>query len=244
MAIPNRSGYYDSNQGVIRPTSTDTWTAHASSTWDAWTSWDTPNTEIVWNADIIDLGRVKSFCLNITTTSTGLVDYKIYTSDTGVFAGEETETLVVHGSSETPDSFVGQYVLVIVIATYQGTELTLTSIQTTPQADTVIELAYAALDTSTLAGTSSARTIALTRQVSKVLEVIVTPHAVTSYNLDLYVSSTQTSTQVVPRIVSKASTGPVIALVGLDNQPRDGVVDVIIKALPIQKLVGNNLVTS
>lgn len=243
MAIPNRTGYYDSSKGVIRPASSDTWTAHSSLTWDVWTSWDTPNTEIVWNADIIDLGRVKSFTLNITTVSTGLVDYKIYTSNTGLFAGEETETIIEHGGNETPNSFTGQYVLVIVIATYQATELTLTSIETIPQADTILELAYKDLDTSTLTGTSSARTIALTQQVSTILEIIVTPHEVTSYNLDLYVSSTQTSTYVVPKVISKDSTGPVIALVGLDNKPRDAIVDVLIKALPIQKLVGNNLIT-
>jgi hypothetical protein len=70
----------------------------------------------------------------------------------------------------------------------------------------------------------------------------VTPHELsTAFTLDLYVSSTQTSKQLVPRIISKDISGPVIALYGLDNQPRDGVVDIKMSAFGEQYMMGNNL---
>ena len=100
------------------------------------------------------------------------------------------------------------------------------------------------IDTSTLSGTTAARTLVLPRTVSSIIDMIVTPKKLTSaYTLDLYVSSTQTSTQLVPQIVSKSATTPQIALFGLDNQARNGVVDVAIWALPEQYMDGNNLTT-
>lgn len=240
MAIPDQAGYFDGSTQLIRPLSSDLWSNHTS--WDSWTSWDTPNTSIVWYAPIIDLGRNGPFTLNITTVSTGQVSYKVFTSTTGLFQGEETETDIASGASNV-SSFSGQYVLVVVTSTYIGTELTISSINVVPKVSSPIEVLYKDLDTSTLSGTSSARTIPLSTPLSQILEVFVTPKTVTAYNLDLYVSSSTQSTHVIPKVISKTTSGPVIALVGLDNQPRDAVVDVLIKGLGTQHMVNNNLVS-
>jgi len=243
MAIPNQSGYFDNATQVVRPLSSDTWTAHSGSTWDSWKSWDTPNSTIVWYAPLVDLGSNKSFTLNITTVSSGIVSYQVFTSITGQFQGEETTTTIASGATNV-SSFSGQYILVVVTATYNNQSLTIGNITIIPVASTVKELLYKDLDTSTLSGSSSARTVPLTQPVSQILEVFVTPKTVTSYALDLYVSDTATSNYVVPRVISKTTSGPVIALVGLDNQPRDAVVDILIKALGNQSMVGNNLVAN
>jgi hypothetical protein len=242
MTIPAQSGYFDSNNGVIRPVSSDTWTAHSGKTWDDWKSWDTPVSTIVWYSSIVDLGQSKSFTLNITTVTTGQASYQIYTSNTGQFAGEETLTTVASGATSV-DSFTGQYILVVVTCTYVSTQLTLNNITVTPVVGVVNEIRYKDLDTSTLAGSNTARTVPMSQSVSQIIDVLITPREVTSYALDLYVSSTATSTYVVPKVISKAVTGPVIALVGLDNKPRDATVDIVMKTLPSQKMVGNNLVS-
>ena len=242
MAIPEQSGYFDSNNGLIRPLSSDTWTAHAGLTWDDWKSWDTPISTIVWYSSVVDLEQPQSFTLNIDTVTTGQASYQVFTSNTGQFAGEETETVIAAGAA-TVASFTGQYILVVVTCTYISTTLTLNNITVTPVAGTVTEIRYKDLDTSTLAGSITARTVPMSQSVSQIIDVLITPREVTSYALDLYVSSTSTSTYVVPKVISKNITGPVIALVGLDNKPRDATVDIVIKALPSQSMVGNNLVS-
>jgi hypothetical protein len=243
MTIPAQSGYYDRNNGIIRPVSSDTWTAHSGKTWNDWKSWDTPVSTIVWYSQVVDLGQPQSFTLNISTVTTGQASYQIYTSNTGQFIGEETLTTVASGATSVA-SFSGQYVLVVVTCTYISTALTLNSITVTPVVGVVNEIRYKDLDTSTLSGSNTARTITMSQSVSQILDVLITPHEVTSYALDLYVSSTATSTFVIPKIISHAASGPVIALVGLDNKPRDAVVDVVIKALPSQQMIGNNLVSN
>jgi hypothetical protein len=243
MAIPNQSGYFDNAIQAILPATSDTWSSHAGLTWDAWRTWDTPLSTIVWYAPILDLGTPKNFTLNITTKSTGTVSYQVYTSTTGQFQGEETANTIGSGATNVA-SFSGQFVLVVVTATYNNTALTITDIQVVPKISTPLEILFKDLDTSTLPGTNTARTLIMTQPVSQILDVLITPQTVTSYALDLYVSSTATSNTVVPRIISKDATGPVIALVGLDNKPRDGVVDILIKALGSQNMVANNLVST
>jgi hypothetical protein len=245
MAIPNQSGYYDNSTGLIRPASSDTWDDHSGYTWDNWTSWDKPGNTIVWYQPVVDLipYGVSNFTLNITTISTGLVSYKIYTSPNGLFRGEETETIINQGATNVP-SFSGKFVLVVTTCTYNNQPLTLGTCTITPIASNVLEMRYSDLDTSTLAGTSSSRTLPLSQTVSQVVDILITPHEVTSYALDLYVSHTATSTYVIPKIISKAITGPTFALVGLDNQPRDAVVDIIVKGLPSQRMSGNNLISN
>jgi hypothetical protein len=244
MAIPNQSGYFDASTNLVRPLSSDTWSAHSGLTWDSWTSWDTPGDTIVWYQPVVDLVSlgVSNFTLNIETTSTGLVSYKIYTSTTGLFLGEETETIIAQGDTAIP-SFSGNFALVVVTCTYNNEILTLGTCKITPVADSVLELRYNSLDTSTLSGSSTSRTLALTQTVSQVVDILITPHAVSSYALDLYVSSTATSTFVVPKIISKTINGPTFALVGLDNKPRDAIVDIVVLALPSQYMSGNNLVS-
>jgi hypothetical protein len=44
----------------------------------------------------------------------------------------------------------------------------------------------------------------------------------------------------MPRVISKTST-PQFALVGLDNKPRDAVVDIVIEYLAEGYMNGNNL---
>jgi hypothetical protein len=77
--------------------------------------------------------------------------------------------------------------------------------------------------------------------------------------VDLYVSNTATSVLLTPIVISKTAggtymasgyyvddyfvnaTGASFALYGIDNQPRDGIVDISLKGLPRQVMAGGNL---
>jgi hypothetical protein len=95
--------------------------------------------------------------------------------------------------------------------------------------------------TSALPGTISARQLTLTRNYSAITDIDIKTQAVTAYNLDVYVTDYISCTTVIPRVVSKNKTTPTIALIGLDNVPRDGTVDITITGLPEQYMSGNNL---
>jgi hypothetical protein len=56
------------------------------------------------------------------------------------------------------------------------------------------------------------------------------------------VSDTANSEILIPVVKSKSSSAPSFALYGIDNDPRDGVVDITITALPRQAMFGGNLV--
>lgn len=243
MALPTPTGYLDVDLNQVLPNNTGTWANLSGTTWAQWTAWTrTPVSTLTWLAEPIDLGEVKTVNLKITTVANGSVSYDVYASTTGAFAGEETVTNIVQDQTGIP-AFTARYIIVAVnVARTQGIN-TLDSVEVRAN-DSRVNILLKDIDTSTLSGTTAARTLELPRSVSEIIDMIVTPKKLASaYTLDLYVSSTQTSTQLVPQIVSKTAASPQIALYGLDNQARDGVVDVAIWALPEQYMDGNNLTT-
>lgn len=244
MALPAVNGTLDQDLGIVLPNNTGTWAN--LTTWANWTSWTLiPANPLIWLADLIDLGEVTDFCLIINTVANGTVEYDIYVSDTGAFAGEESVTSVYQGD-QAVTGFTGRFVRVAVKVTRTSGINTLSSVECRASNSTV-QVRVNDLDTSTLSGTSAARTLTLPRTVSKIINLQITPKSVNSYIPDLYVSNTATSTQVIPKWLSKdldsAGGPPTIALVGIDNQPRDAVVDIIATALPEQYMLGNDLKT-
>ena len=105
---------------------------------------------------------------------------------------------------------------------------------------TVVEILIPNVDSSTLSGTNTNRVISLPAPVSLIKDIHIQVKAATSYPVNLYVSDTATSEILIP--VVKSKTTPSFALYGIDNDPRDGVVDITVKALPRQVMYGGNLV--
>lgn len=230
------TGTLDEAQGIVVPNNTSTWAD--LTTWDAWSSWlGAPADPLVWLTDPLDLGEPQTFNLNIETTANGTVEYTVFTSDTGVFGGEETETDIAQGDDGI-GSFSGRYVIVAVKVSADGGINTLENVSLKANNRT-IDVTLNDIDTSTLPGTSSERTLSTDRGLAGIINMQITPKAVDAYNVDAYVTNTPTSTQVIPKIINKAQLK--FNLVGIDNQPRDAVVDIILKALPEQYMVGNNL---
>ena len=67
--------------------------------------------------------------------------------------------------------------------------------------------------------------------------------AVDTYTMDVYVTDYPSSEVVVPVVKSKGAN-PTFALYGLDNFPRDGVVDINITALPQAVMFNGQIVSN
>ena len=236
MTMPNSTGYLDPDSGQVLPPDTGAWTTAA--TWDAFTSWAMLPGTLVWAIEPVDLGEIKTFNLKIQADAVGLVSYAIYTSNTGAFAGEETITTINQGATGI-SAFTARYVWIEVTVTRTAGVNVLNSVDFAIS-ERPNKFSLNNIDTSTLAGTASARTLVLPKTVSAVTNIQITPKTVPNYQLDVYVTDYPTCATVIPRVLSK--TAPYqIALIGLDNIARDAVVDLLVEYLPEGYMSGNNL---
>ena len=230
------NGIFDfDNQRVTAP---DTGAWSGLTTWSAWTTWTTDTDDYMyWLLDPVDLFEVKQFCLNITTEANGIVDYYVYTSTTGAFNGEEKETIILEGA-ENVAAFSTRFYQIGVRVERLVNPQEITGIEVR-----VIEgknkFALDNVNTSTLSGTSAARTLTFNRNVGTITNIQITPKQVTSYTPDFYVSDVTTSSHVTPIVIDK--TVPSVTLVGIDGKPRDAVIDVLIEYLPEMYMDGRNL---
>jgi hypothetical protein len=250
---PYSQGYLDQTTGSIKAIGNSRWGSLSGTKWSSFSSYITKYLPIKWTSGRVDTGSVDYFTIAITSIFEGSLKYRIYVSATGAFLGEETE-YYFDSDNDNIAAFYGRYVYVTVECT--GREFTSMKITTSKE---VIQYVYRDLDTTTLAGTSSSRLLALDNPISRITEMTVTPKA-TSYAVDLYVSNTATSSLLIPVIISKTSggsyittgyiandyfqqsTGASFALYGIDNQARDGIVDISLKGLPRQVLQNGNMV--
>lgn len=238
------SGYYDISTRTIYPASTSTWSGLSGSTWETWNEWayDT-NDQIIWVTTPIDLGvNPSNINLKITCVSTGSVSYRVYTSNTGVFNGEEVETVISNGSQNIP-SFKARYLQVVVYSDKVADSLNIQEITIETRVPRTNEVFFNDIDSSQLLGTITERFIPVTDGIGTIVDIKIMPHEVSAYPLDVYVANTATSTYVVPKIISKSVASPSFALVGMDNHPRDAVVDILVKTLNKCYMQGNNIVS-
>ena len=239
MAVPTITGWLNDRENCVIPNNSATWANLTS--WESFNQWAmAPANPLVWNViPPIDLGSIQTFNLKIKTLANGLVSYNILTSDTGQFAGEETVTVIEQGDTNIP-AFSGRYAIISVNVTQTSGVNVLYGVEYATAAGAANKLSLGSIDTATLPGTSSARTLELTRAIGGITNIQITPKAVTPYAVDLYVSNTPTTATVIPRIISRVLPRQ-FALVGVDNQPRDAVVDVLLEYLPEGYMSGNNL---
>lgn len=242
--MDNPSGYYDQKTQTIYPESDSTWEGLSTRTWAGWTEWAYSRSPlIIWPTPALFLGNNPATVnLEITCVSTGIVNYKVYTSDTGAFAGEEVLTDIAHTAGSVP-AFKARFIQVVVYSNQVlDSTVTITNIDVRAKTPVATELIINDIDSAGCEGTNLARVIPLPQPVGTIVDIKVTPREVPAYALDVYVTNTPTSTYVIPKVISKSNTAPTFALVGIDNQPRDAVVDIIIKSLPNTYMSGNNLV--
>ena len=235
--MPINTGNLDTELGYVIPNNTGTWESLTS--WDTWTQWATqPANPLRWYIDPVDLEVEQTFNLKIQSVANGYVEYKIYTSNTGAFEGEETITHITQGQTDIP-AFTGRYVWIEVYV-YQTAGVNVLygveyAISQKPNYYSINNL-----NTASLEGTTGLRTIPMSTFNKSAINVQITPKEVQEYDVDMYVTNTPKSKTVIPRVISK-SIPMIIGLVGIDNQPRDAVVDITIEYLPEGYMSGNNL---
>lgn len=223
-------GTIDPQTGYVVAENTTTWGDYADFTWGTLPSWKISYAPIRWAAPLLDIGSVKYFTLDIEAQFTGTINYLIYTSTTGEFAGEETETYVSEG--DTVPLFYARYVRVVALVT--GKEFRNLNITTNTS---TVSLQLTDVDTTTLSGTTDNKQLDLDAiNLSGIIELDIIPRSVNSFTLDVYVTDYPNSTVVVPTVINK--TQGRFALYGLDNFPRDGIIDARIVGLP--SMVMNN----
>lgn len=240
MTIPLSTGVLDAYTNEVYPADTATWDDISAYTWADYNQW-TVNTDeyMLWVLDPIVFPQVQDFCLKIQCTADGIVDYLVYTSTTGEFAGEEILTEITNGATSVT-GFTGLACVVVAKVWKTVGVNKLTGIEVTTTTRTIGETISDA-DTSTLGGTSASRQISLTRNYSKITDIAIHARAAIAYAPDVYVTNYPTSTTLIPRVVSKSNVSPTFALLGIDGKDRDGVVDIQITGLPEQYMQGNNL---
>lgn len=237
--VPAQQARLEDNIGIVVPLDT--------ATWSQWTSWNdqsrwisAPEDDLIWIIDRVDLERETYFNLSITTQAVGRVSYKVYTSTTGAFQGEETETVIAYNATDIP-AFYGRYFMLAVYVSNIDNLQILENVEVSANTNT-FSISRSAVNTNTFGGTTAARVIPLSRNVSHIWSVSVQPIG-TSYTQDVYVTEYPSATTLIPTVVNKTRTGPTIKLVGLDNVARDAVIDYEIIAMPEQSMVNGNLVS-
>lgn len=235
MFLEINQGKLDFDTGSIQPVGRSTWSS--LTTWADFTSYQTEFDPIIWTTERIDIGAVDYFTVSINCDADGDVEYRIYTSETGIFGGEETVTEVNNGDLNVP-AFYGQYLYVQALVP-GGVLRRLTT--TTQRGSNYKIVRLQNVNTSTLTGTASGRVLNIPITLSSIVDIFVQPKSVTAYDFNVYVADTATSTVVTPVVLDKSVTTPTIALYGLDNYARDAVVDITITGLPQQAMEGNNI---
>lgn len=231
-----RQGILDINTGAIKPQSRGSWSQLSGKKWSSWQNFQLETTTIQWTSERIDRGQVEYFNLNIESDFDGECSYIIYVSETGDFAGEESEYYVQDGDYNV-SAFYGRYAYVTArVIGREFRSMTITA------SNTKSTFYLSNIDTSTLGGTTAARTLSPNLPISAIIDMQIQPKTATTYNVNLYVSDTATSTALIPMVISKSMPSPSFVMRGIDNDPRDGIVDIVITGLPRQVMTGGNLI--
>lgn len=183
MALPGPTGVFDTANNSFVPANTGTW-ANLSS-WSTWTSWNfSPANSFVVVSDVSDRGRIGYFNLKTSADVSGSIAYTVYTSSTGEFAGEETATTITPNTGNL-SAFYGRYYAVsATVSGGTGTELRNLTITSTNDA---FDIEYDDLDTASLTlspNDSGGHILPLSRVISAVVNMQVTPHVPTLQTLE------------------------------------------------------------
>lgn len=227
-----QDGQLDSD-GSIKALGSSRWSS--LTTWAGFNNYITTREIIRWTAPVIDIGSIDYFNLEITAVFDGSISYIVHVSDTGVFGGEETEYAIADGDLNVA-AFYGRFAYVTAVV--NGSSLSRLTVSTNTNKSTI---KIANVDTSTLSGTVTNRILNLPVSVSAIYDINIECKAATTYAVNLYVSDTPNSEVLIPVVKSKSAAAPAIALYGIDNDPRDGIVDITVTALPRMVVTGGNI---
>tara|TARA_R110000772_G_scaffold205144_3_gene315385 strand:+ start:882 stop:1649 length:768 start_codon:yes stop_codon:yes gene_type:complete len=216
-------------------------------TWDTWLNYNIGGGDtLYWITEPIIMERPDYFNIETDIDATGIVEYTVWTSVTGAFAGEETQTVINENDTDI-DAFNGTYVVlgikVTEVSANGPVQINRFSWETTGR---TLSYYFNDFNSSQLEGTVSARQVYVPRVSSWITNVQITPqlasnrYVAADYVVDDYFEST-TAGYVIPQIVAKYSDRFDIRFYTSSGSETDAVFDAVATVLPEQYANGANL---
>lgn len=234
MALPQSIAAFNSILNIVEPEQGGAWSDY--DTWATAQNWNPGAGPIEWVSEPLFLPP-GACAIEITAEAAGEVSYEVWVSPSGEFDDDETIVYIEPGDQNIA-AFQGQIAYIVAKVTNSTGLAQLFDLQVRATNQSRF-ISINGIDTSTLAGSVTARTLDLGRPISGVTNIQITPKSTANYTMAVFSTDFPTSNVVIPVVVDK--TVPSIRLVGLDNVPRDAVVDIVAEALPEQYMSGNNL---
>jgi hypothetical protein len=233
MTITVTQGYYDTASDTYWGSNSDDWSDLANSpyqTWANWRLWTTNAQSVILTIDD-DLGSSAVRAPICQFQATGECSLQLKYSTTGAFAGEETTINFAPGTEYTYGT-ARYYRWTVTVATTSYVPVpSLSGVSTSYLSSELRSEFYSNVDTSTLSGSASARTVpTLLGSVSNVqlTTKVATAWTDRAYSLpDAYADPTQ-----IAPIAGVVQLNPLqIRLVDHFSVPVDGTVDIQIQGL-------------
>lgn len=259
MSIITPSGKFitdETGKSIVVGVSTDQWSQKTS--WSTYRKWIETATDLKWLTPGLDLGSVVDFVIVAEISCIGTPTYRVYTSNTGAFAGEETTISITTTSSLNNVYFTGRYVMI-------GIEISANESEGIPvlesfnyTASTRGNMVYLNdVYTGDLDGEISAKQLELPKGASKVVNISITAHRgdgwvepdyFTPYDDlgypyladEVYIEEPKIP---VAGIVSKTAAAPKIAFT-LNEEFTQSTFDAQLYVLPVMSVSGKNIIVS
>jgi hypothetical protein len=215
------------------------------STWEEWNNYNVgATTTLYWITEPAEMTANDYFNIETTIDTTGTTTYTIWTSGTGAFAGEETET-VVNENDVDINAFYGQFAIIGIkveqITANGPVQINSFSWKTTGR---TLALYFNDYNSTDLNGSIGDRSIFPQRTFSVIKNVQITPKSAEGYVVDDYVDPDYfegSSGFIVANIKNKFFTHFSVGLYTSDGNPTEGTFDAVAQVLPEQYADGANL---
>ena len=175
MALPNNTSIIDSVTNYAIPRNEGTWANLSLGTWETWKSWQNRRANsMVVVSTVQDRGVQGYFNIKTTADVTGNISYSVYTSNTGAFAGEETISNISPNTSNLA-AFYGRYYSVVANVTDPSGQIELRKLDI-ETINSRFDIQLDDLSMGSLSGNVDYKVLPLSRSVSAITNIQVTPH--------------------------------------------------------------------
>lgn len=229
----------DGTQKLVSANS-GTWADFSS--WEAWRSWASDPATLNHLTPIVDFGSTQTYTITSEASIVGTATYYVYTSDTGAFAGEQTETTIAPGATDTA-AFTSRYAMIgISVAQSQAGNPSISAFNFVASTE-AIRVELNDIVSSSLSGTVSSRTLQIPNTVSAVLNMNLTTQSAEGYIDADYIDADyfEAGEAAIPLIVDKSRTGPNVRFINTSGTSIDTTFDAALVVLPQQYRNNDNL---
>lgn len=221
------------NGGRVFNKGTGEWADYTS--WDTWNSWvDTPSEFLYHLVEApVDFGSVKTVNIIADIRARGLVHYHIHYT-TGTDFTTSSTLHITPGQTNIPSITARQIYMEVAIEYdpaqgfqyFDGINYGISE-----ASDDNTTIVFTGINSSSLPGTSADRTYTPPVDVGTIKSAKISSRGTSSYDVDMYVYHSATSTKAFPQVIS---TGQDVHLtfVGVDGRPRDATFDIELTVNP------------